>query len=275
MKTLSSILPFVLLLCVVLIKLVGCSSDDGPKPVDCNLSTLDLGVVAAIDPAGCNDSDGSISVSATGGTPPYLYSINNGPTGSISVFTGLGPGQFTVRVQDTDNCSRTVQVILEAEGSTLAASTVLETDDECLNDVGSITVNASGGVGPYEYRIGSQAFQSNSTFTLLRHGNYTVVVKDTEGCELTLNVNVPRGDTGTSYDTQIKPILTTRCALSGCHDGSSSLPNWTVLSNVQANAQNIKSRTTNRIMPPAGQTPLTDDQIALIACWVDDGAKNN
>lgn len=37
----------------------------------------------------------------------------------------------------------------------------------------------------------------------------------------------------------------------------------------------LKERTTNKSMPPTGKTALTADQIAKIACWVEDGAANN
>jgi hypothetical protein len=64
------------------------------------------------------------------------------------------------------------------------------------------------------------------------------------------------------------------CAISGCHDGSvSSLPNFSNLSVIQANASMIKSRTQSGNMPKTGS--LTQNQIDLIACWVDDGALDN
>ena len=49
-----------------------------------------------------------------------------------------------------------------------------------------------------------------------------------------------------------------------------------MFANVQAKAQQIKIQTTNKTMPldlaPDG---LPDEQIKLIACWVNQGAKNN
>ncbi len=37
----------------------------------------------------------------------------------------------------------------------------------------------------------------------------------------------------------------------------------------------VKERTANKSMPPAGKTALTAEQIAKIACWVEDGAANS
>lgn len=80
----------------------------------------------------------------------------------------------------------------------------------------------------------------------------------------------------TTYSGVIQPIIANNCAISGCHDGGNTLPDWSVLSNVQANAALIKQRTANRTMPPSNaNVSLTAEQIEDIACWVDSGAQNN
>lgn len=76
-----------------------------------------------------------------------------------------------------------------------------------------------------------------------------------------------------SYVADIKPIFETKCLLSGCHGSDPTLPNWGVLSEVQVHASDIKRRTRDRSMPATGS--LTQSQIDLITCWVDDGAPDN
>src|SRR5690606_16600375 len=50
-------------------------------------------------------SQGSISISATGGTPPYEYSIDNGANyAESSAFEGLPKGNYTILVKDSNNC---------------------------------------------------------------------------------------------------------------------------------------------------------------------------
>lgn len=80
-----------------------------------------------------------------------------------------------------------------------------------------------------------------------------------------------------TYSEVIQPIISSNCALPTCHDGSNpSVPNWTLLENVQANALKIKERTDDRTMPPSSSgVILTAEQIGDIACWVDSGAPNN
>ncbi len=81
--------------------------------------------------------------------------------------------------------------------------------------------------------------------------------------------------TTVTFSGTIKNIITTKCAITGCHDGDNGESrNWTVFANVQSNAANIKARTaTGTDMPLTGS--LTQEQIDQIACWVDQGALNN
>lgn len=49
---------------------------------------------------------GTIIISASGGQPPYLYSINNGQTWQASgTFTNLPEGSYKIRVMDNNGCT--------------------------------------------------------------------------------------------------------------------------------------------------------------------------
>jgi hypothetical protein len=83
-----------------------------------------------------------------------------------------------------------------------------------------------------------------------------------------------------SYDTDIRPIILSKCAITDCHNGDNGADkNWTDFDLFQENAINglVKYNVTNRIMPLASSTagPLSQEQINAIACWVDQGAQNN
>jgi hypothetical protein len=57
-------------------------------------------------------NNGSITITAIGGTPPYQYSINGGTTYQTSpIFLGLTPGYYTVFVKDTNNVIGTTSVV--------------------------------------------------------------------------------------------------------------------------------------------------------------------
>jgi len=82
------------------------------------------------------------------------------------------------------------------------------------------------------------------------------------------NINV-------SFATDIKPIIEMNCLInnSECHGMNPSIPNWAIFSEVQSHAGLIKTKTRDRSMPKIGS--LTQSQIDLITCWVDNGAKDN
>ena len=262
--------------CIVLaaVFLPSCSYNDYPVPVDCSTSDLALKIEDKKDPSICNSIDGSITVSATGGEAPYDFSINSGGYQTLSIFSNLGPGSYTVVVKDVRGCSISQVVELASSNSTLTASATTSPDTDCFSDNGSITINASQGKPPYRYQFGSGIFGDANTFSNLKFGNYTVTVKDGDDCPRLLNVTVPRGNSSVSYSNDIKPILDTNCNVAGCHNGSlGSSRDWRTYATTKANANNIKIRTANKTMPPG--IPLTQKQIDQITCWVDDGALNN
>jgi uncharacterized membrane protein len=65
-----------------------------------------------------------ISLSASGGTAPYTYNINNGTFQSAATFQGLNNGTYQVGVKDANGCTATltgVTVASRSEGPTFAA----------------------------------------------------------------------------------------------------------------------------------------------------------
>jgi len=254
----------------------GCSSNDEPKPVDCNTTDLAISLTSKSDPASCNTNNGSIVVSATGGAAPYQFKLNSGTFAAATTFNNLGAGSFSIVVKDANSCEKTLSaIVLAAPSSPVAGVSTITAHTNCLSPNGVITVNVTGGTPPYQYKIGSGAFVSSNVFSQLKAGNYTVTVQDDADCSITIN-NVVNSSTSVSFQTQIKPLLETNCIKSGCHNGDNGADrNWSVFANVQAKASGIKTRTGNRSMPADNANALTQDQIDLIACWVDSGAQNN
>jgi hypothetical protein len=257
---------------LLFIILGGCEYNEIPKTIDCSASSLDVTVSAKQDATSCKAIDGSMTVMGSGGQAPYSFSLNSGQFQTHNEFTNLGSGSYLVTIKDENNCERTLQVDIGAANSSLTATFTTNADNQCLTDNGSITVTASGGNAPYQYGWSSGPFGTNNVLTNLKFGQYTVIVKDANDCQKIISVQVPRGNTGISYASVIKPIMDTNCNITNCHKGGSM--DWTVFANVKLNALDIKTRTGNRSMP-IDDKKLTQDEIDKIACWVDDGANNN
>jgi len=60
----------------------------------------------------------------------------------------------------------------------------------CTSPDGSIAVTGNGGTGPYQYKIDSGPFQDGSTFNNLAAGSFQISIKDANGCENTISVEL-------------------------------------------------------------------------------------
>ncbi|MBY5960305.1 SprB repeat-containing protein, partial [Membranicola marinus] len=138
--------------------------------------------------ASCNSgSDGKITVTAGGGTPGYTYSIDGGQNYQPSnEFTGLTAGNYTITIKDANGCTKTCDEVTVGQPDALTCSTT-PTDASCHGGSdGKITVTAGGGTPGYTYSIdGGQNYQPSNEFTGLTAGNYTITIKDANGCTKT------------------------------------------------------------------------------------------
>ena len=104
----------------------------------------------------CNgDADGSISVTASGGTAGYTYLWDDASAQTTSTATGLAPGDYTVTVTDANGCTfTTTPAVTITEPTVLTASATKVQDVQCNGDAdGSISVTASGGTAGYTYSV--------------------------------------------------------------------------------------------------------------------------
>lgn len=138
----------------------------------------------------CNGlCNASISVTASGGTAPYQYSLNGGTYQASNSFTGLCAGSYVVTVKDANNCTITLnQTITQPTLLNLAQTAI--TQATCGANNGSVTVAGSGGTAPYQYSIDGGANQASATFTGLSAGPHTVQVTDANGCTKTLTITI-------------------------------------------------------------------------------------
>lgn len=138
--------------------------------------------ITSANPPCSNINNGSITITPTSGTGPYQYSLNGGPQQGSNVFTGLAPGNYTVTFTDAVGCTGTNTVILTTNPAITATSTLVSPLCNGVSN-GSITLNVSGGVPPYEYSINAGAtYQVSPTFGSLAAGTYNFLVRDAMGC---------------------------------------------------------------------------------------------
>jgi hypothetical protein len=93
----------------------GCSDTGTVTISDATTISLQAGLS---DETYCGANDGSITISATGGTPNYQYSINCATFSSNNTFTGLSAGTYTVCARDTFGCQGTDSITIACPGTT-------------------------------------------------------------------------------------------------------------------------------------------------------------
>lgn len=171
------------------------SVDDaqGCGPVDSNPVTLvsppALLVDSVVDEniACFGASDGTISIYASGGVPPYQYSVDNQANwASDSVITGLGPGTYDVFIRDANLCVVPGGSFTMSDPPELTLSVTTNDVTTCAGDsAGSIEATGGGGTGLLEYSVDGINFQASGNFMNLPGGTYTVYLQDETGCSLT------------------------------------------------------------------------------------------
>jgi hypothetical protein len=142
-----------------------------------------------IDSLKCfNDTNASITVSVTGGTPPYKYFWRpNSSTDSVATNLGIG-SNYTARITDANGCIFTTNPIVITQPTRLTSTFDTTKVTRFDRQDGAITVRVSGGTQPYTVKIGNDTIATalNATtfkFSNLATGNYTYVVTDANGCK--------------------------------------------------------------------------------------------
>ncbi len=149
-----------------------------------------LNGTASYTPVSCfGGSNGTASVTITGGSPQYTYLWSNGAT--TQNITGLLAGIYVDTVTDNNGCTVTNTVTVLEPTSYVSVSGT-SSDVLCAGSSnGTITTNSTGGTSPYTY-VWSNA-QITSDISGLTIGNYIITVTDAHGCTISnsWNINSP------------------------------------------------------------------------------------
>ncbi len=166
----------------------------------------------------CNgEDDGTITIFAAGGTPPYSYAISSMPGVFFNdasdgipnqhTFENLAPGMYTVLAQDANGCD----VLFDREilePNTLMASETDVMDERCFGENnGAFTIEITGGTPPYETNITNN--DGDFVVDLLTYDNLPagvteVFIRDANGCRISLPITI---EPGVMLDADLMPRL--------------------------------------------------------------------
>jgi hypothetical protein len=153
-----------------------------------NPEIITLSTVVVNDDGSTN---GSVTVTAAGGTPPYAYLWRTAGAETTARISNLSEGTYLVDVTDAHGCTALTEAIVIYEPEiTIVVEEIIGVSCSGEED-GQVTVSVSGGTYPYTY-FWDVLFnpQYDSIAEDLGVGNYTLTVTDAMGVQKTVTVFV-------------------------------------------------------------------------------------
>ena len=149
-------------------------------------SNLDV-TISNINDVNCfGGNNGTAIATATGGNKPYSYAWSS-PGGNMATNSNLAAGNHTVIVTDAIGCKAIASIIMHQPPALTAI--MKRQNTFCGEDNGNASVVVNGGTGPYQYTW-SPANSTNPSVSNLAPGQYTVMIKDNNGCIKTDTANI-------------------------------------------------------------------------------------
>lgn len=183
--------------------LTGCSSASSTFTI--SQSTNLLQVTANVTRNdNCNPNRGRITATGQFGTAPYQFQLvpagNPAPTvgtwvGSATNVFNVEGGNYVVYIRDANNCIQAVPVFVPTDPAPQIAASVTNL---CTASQGNFTIEVTlttAGIAPYTFSLNGGTFQTQTvptfTYTNLNSGNYSIRVRDFNGCTQTVNLTIP------------------------------------------------------------------------------------
>jgi hypothetical protein len=139
-----------------------------------------------VQPALCDSATGSITLTPSGGLPPYTYIWSHDLTLNGPVATGLAAGIYEFQITDARNCTA-VDFVTVSSSSDIDINLISAVRPACNMSDGSLEIEVVGGTSPYTIQWFDAAdlsvvIGSNFIINDLDAGDYVVEVADANGC---------------------------------------------------------------------------------------------
>lgn len=162
-------------------------TDAGGNTATCSFTVTVATAVeatATVDNVTCFGAcDGKITLAINGGTSPFSFAWSNGQTGSSA--TGLCAEAFSVSITDALSCLHVLTAEV-TQPTPLQLLVGLVNNDLDGASQGDVFISVSGGTAPYTYQWlrNGQNFATTEDLVNIPAGEYTVTVRDANGCEI-------------------------------------------------------------------------------------------
>lgn len=156
-----------------------------------------FGVIFNVKNVSCvNGENGAITATVVGASNNTSISWT-GPNNFQSQnedISNLKAGNYNFEIRDGNGA-----VLLDSTLSVGQPAMALQIDTLIVNNAscsvpsGAATINVSGGTAPYRFNVG-RGFTNNNQFNNLTPDNYSLIVRDTNDCQVTANFTIEAND---------------------------------------------------------------------------------
>ncbi|HZF99389.1 MAG TPA: choice-of-anchor L domain-containing protein [Chitinophagales bacterium] len=159
---------------------IGCSSSFNATVVTTGGPTL----TGTVTNSTCNQANGSIDVSVSGGTTPYGFSWSNGLV--TEDMGGLLEGTYTLTLSDAAGC--TLSESFAVASTTNPSITFTTVDPVCTAANGQIDITVTNGTAPFAFAWNTG--DAAEDLTAVPSGSYSMTVTDANNCSATTLVDL-------------------------------------------------------------------------------------
>ena len=141
-----------------------------------------LTVLSTLDESCAGAANGSVDLSASGGTPPYSFSLDGVNFQGSGLFTNLSGGSYNATVQDATTAIQTASFSI-GTAAPIFVEIVAQTNPCGGMANGSFGVVATGGnAGALSVTVNQTMTDPNNFFSNLSAGVYAIAVTDSQNC---------------------------------------------------------------------------------------------
>ena len=145
-----------------------------------------LTVQAITTDENCGNGTGTIDVTISQATQPYVFTWSNGAT--TEDLSNLNAGVYTITVTDANQCVETLDITVGNNTGSLAISSNQLSNENCGNADGAINITVSGGTLPYTFSWDNGAVTED--ISNLAAGDYIITITDGNGCTFNENYTI-------------------------------------------------------------------------------------
>ena len=258
-----------------------CTVTDSAKITQPASGLLVQSTVASISCSG--STNGSISLSVSGGTPSYTFNWSSGQ--HTQVITNLPAGTYVVTVTDANGCNLVINDTVKVP--TPITSSVLGANMTCAGaHNGSAQLTVNGGQTPYSFLWSN--FAGTQNIDSLSGGLYHVVITDANGCQhrdsvfiseplpLSIALNVTPISCNNTNDGSIAAVVTGGTGASSFlwSPGGQITP---TISNLSANTYTVTVKDVNNCTASSSTTLVNPSTLSVASVVINpkcNGANN-